>query len=380
MKENEKPRPIIHIKTGEFGPHGNRVAFLPKNSGDKKYIIWIWTLIAILVGISVAYFTYDSGRAIADLLSGHKNDFSNSESPAVENASSSISVDETLGASSTDSLLEKAGGAFINGKYFFPNPNYILPRTSSIAYLVADVDTGEVIIEKNPDMVLPIASVSKLINALVSEDVLNRHQMVTVSRSSIDTYGTLGGLKTGEKILVNDLFYPLLMESSNDAAEILARAYGRDIFLEKMNAKAKSLKMASTSFDDPSGLSAGDVSSANDLFTLAKYIQKSHPDLWDITRIREYAILSHDWVNNNPFMHRTAFLGGKNGYTYEADRTTVSIFEVNIAKQKRRIAIIDLKSDNLADDVDSIVRFLEKNVGFVPDGQDLNATTTPSKS
>ena len=77
-------------------------------------------------------------------------------------------------------------------------------------------------------------------------------------------------------------------------------------------------------------------------------------------------------------MHRSSFLGGKNGYTYEADRTTVSIFEVNISKQKRRIAIIDLKSDNLSNDVDSIIRFLEKNVSFVPDTENLNSTTTPS--
>lgn len=79
-------------------------------------------------------------------------------------------------------------------------------------------------------------------------------------------------------------------------------------------------------------------------------------------------------------MHRSTFLGGKNGYTYEADRTTASIFEVNIAGQKRRIAIIDLKSSNLADDVDSIIRFLEKNVSFTPDEQNLIATSTSATS
>ena len=314
MIDKEKSRPVIHIQTGEFGPHGRRVAFLPKDSAKKKYTMWVWTLAAVTVGITISYFTYNTGRAIADLLnSKNKGQISNSNIASALNSETSLVNNESGSASSSAPELQKISSVLPLGKYYFPNPEYSLPRTNSLSYLVADVDTGEVIIEKSSDIVLPIASVSKLINALVAEDILNRHEKVVVSRSSVQTYGTLGGLRAGEKILVNDLFYPLLMESSNDAAEILARAYGRDSFLNKMNEKAKALKMQNTSFDDPSGLSAGDISSAKDLFTLAKYIQKEHPDLWDITRIREYAILKHDWINNNPFMHRSSFLGGNLG-------------------------------------------------------------------
>ncbi len=258
-----------------------------------------------------------------------------------------------------------------SGQYYFLGPQYKIPSTSGLAYTVADIETGEVIIEKNPDIAMPIASVSKLITAIVAKENMEQHKTITVTKSSIETYGTSGGLSVGEKILVSDLFYPLLMESSNDAAEVFAEGYGREEFIKKMNEKAKEIGMNNTFFFEPSGLSEKNVSTTADLQKLAAYISHNYPDLWDITRVRQYSILKHSWGNGNRLSRRANFVGGKNGFTYEAHNTTVSVFDVDVEGGKKRFAITLLKSNDREGDVDALLRFLSKWVGYLAPGQEL---------
>jgi D-alanyl-D-alanine endopeptidase (penicillin-binding protein 7) len=236
---------------------------------------------------------------------------------------------------------------------------------------VGDVDTGEIIIEKNPDAVYPIASVSKLITSLVAKANMNQHEFVTVSRSSVNMYGKSGGLSQGEKILVTDLYYPLLMESSNDAAEVFAEGYGFDEFINLMNEEARTIGMDSTSFEEPSGLSEKNVSTASDLFKLAEYITKDHPEIWDITRVRQYSIRNHAWGNSSQLARKVSFIGGKNGFTYEAHETTVVVLNIPIEGGSRRIAITLLRSDAREADVNALERFVTKWVGFLPEGGTL---------
>ena len=366
-EQNIENTPKIHVQTFDFGPHKRKVIFLPKDNPERVYATWVWVVASIIIGISVASTVYGAGEKMASFILDKKI-----ESPQIASAEDNkinvnivaSATEENMG--SDDKNIVDPSAPVVDGQYYFQREDYRLPRTSALAYLAADIDTGEIIIEKNPKMVLPIASVSKLVTALVSKDVLNQRKPITVSRSSIDTYGTMGGLNTGEKILVTDLLYPLLIESSNDAAEVLAGAYGRKEFVAKMNAKVKELEMPDTAFGDPSGLSPENVSNSRDLFTLAKHIDKDHPELWDITRIRDFAILKHNWVNANALSRRLSFIGGKNGYTTEAARTTVSVFEIGIEKQKRKIVIVILKSNDREGDVDAIIRFLEREVGFLP--------------
>lgn len=348
----------------DLGPHARKVIVLPKNPNPPKYTTWLWVVFTALIGISGSSFILDLSEGSLSKFFGEKN------SPVVasetSNLSSLASVDTNqerrLGSDDADTATTTEK----DGEYYFLKDDYVLPKTSALSYLVGDISTGEILISKSPETVLPIASVSKIVTAIVSKDVLDQHQPIKISRSSVDTYGTMGGLYAGEKILLTDLLYPLLMESSNDAAEVIAEAYGREKFLQKMKEKVLGLEMEDTAFADPSGLSPENVSTANDLWKLAIYVNKNHPEIWDITRVREYSILKHSWTNSNSLSRRATFLGGKNGYTDEASRTTISLFEVNIEKQKRKIGIVILKSNDRNADVDAIVRFLEKNVGFLP--------------
>ena len=326
----------------------------------------LWALAALVVGVSVPYFLVDVGSSAYHKMAVNFG---------FEEKAKTISNLGSEEKSTADDLPQGPDipvNPAIDGQYYFLGPNYKVPETSAQAYIVADIDTGEIIVEKNSGTAFPIASVSKLMTALVAMHDMNPHEMVTVSRSSVEIYGTAGGLRVGEKILVNDLLYPLLMESSNDAAEVLAEAYGFDEFLKHMNAKAKELGMESTSFAEPSGLSENNASSASDLLKLVEHISKEHPEIWDITRVRQYAILKHSWGNASQLSRKSNFVGGKNGYTDEAHYTTASIFDVPVNGGMRRFAVILLKSNSRENDVNALLSFLSKWVGFLPDGQELN--------
>lgn len=359
---NEK-RPVIKIETLELGPHAQKKIFLPKESGfDKHKTLAVWFFAAIAIGVALTSFLIETGEHTAKAVD---NFFASRQQTVALN-----SEKENLLLGSDDQK-EDEGISFYGGSgNFVKATQKNAPRVSSLSYLVGDIETGEVIFEKNPEFIFPIASVSKLMTAIVAKNLLDAHSHVVVSKSSVNTYGTQGGLYAGERILITDLLYPLLIESSNDAAEVLADGLGRDNFLKAMNNKASEIGMASTTFNDPSGLSAKNVSSTKDLFTLARFIHKEHPEIWDITRVTEYGVLKHKWVNSNRLMRKSSFIGGKNGYTEEAFRTTVSVFDLPFKVYgtkdivKRKVAVVILKSNEREADVDTILRFLESNFAF----------------
>ncbi|MES2059683.1 MAG: serine hydrolase [Patescibacteria group bacterium] len=318
-------------------------------------------LLALLVGVSVPYFLIDIGeKAYAEFAP-----------PAVVVPLPNLGSNDADSTPMPDDSEPVPVNPNISGQYYFEGPNYQVPQTSAQAYVVGDVDTGEIIIEKNQNDVHPIASVSKLITALVAKANMDQHKPVTVSRSSIDIYGSSGGLSQGEKILVTDLYYPLLMESSNDAAEVFAEGYGYDDFINLMNKQAGDIGMASTSFFEPSGLSEKNVSTARDLFKLAGYITNEHPDIWDITRVRQYSIRGHAWGNSSQISRKVSFIGGKNGFTYEANETAVVVLNIPLEGGIRRIGITLLKSNAREVDVNALERFVAKWVGFLPKGENL---------
>lgn len=236
---------------------------------------------------------------------------------------------------------------------------------SADSYLVADIETGEIIYEKARGQVRPIASVTKLVTSLVSLEVVNQYQNAIITTDVVKTEGFAGGLVAGEVITTGDLIYPLLLESSNDAAEALARHYGRDHFIRQMNNKARSIGLRSTIFEDPSGLSYLNVSSAEDLFILAQHIFRNKKHIFDLTLKEKQANGRHMWNNISKFLDYEGYLGGKNGYTDEAGKTVVALFDLPLAEfENRKIAIILLNTNDIKRDVDSILTHMTQNVSY----------------
>ena len=137
---------------------------------------------------------------------------------------------------------------------------------------VADADTGEILYEKNSNQVTPIASITKLMTAVVIlEAKLPPADEVAISDEDVDGLkGTQSYLTFGTRLTREDMLHLALMSSENRAAACLSRYYpgGRAAFIEAMNRKARELGMESTHFVSPNGLSPDDVSTARDLVKL----------------------------------------------------------------------------------------------------------------
>lgn len=150
-----------------------------------------------------------------------------------------------------------------------------MPKLYSYSAYVINADNNSVVTSKNPDATLPIASISKLMMAMVVLDSgANLDDYVTISSDDIDTLkNTFSRLKVGMQLRRRDLLLLALMSSENRAAHALGRtAYpgGINVFVQKMNAKAKALGMTHTKFYDPTGLTSANVSSADDVAKMVK--------------------------------------------------------------------------------------------------------------
>lgn len=149
-----------------------------------------------------------------------------------------------------------------------------LSLKSSVAFVV-DQDTQEVLLRKNEQAVLPIASITKLMTGvLISEAKLPMDEMLTITQDDVDTEkGSTSRLRVGTELSRGELLHLALMSSENRAANALGRTYpgGLPVFVSLMNAKAKALGMQDTSYVEPTGLNSKNQSSARDLATLVNY-------------------------------------------------------------------------------------------------------------
>jgi hypothetical protein len=245
-----------------------------------------------------------------------------------------------------------------------------VPRITAQSYLIADLDTGDIILEKDKDIVRPIASITKLVTALVSLEVVNQFRETTISDEAEDTYGAQGGVRAGQTMMVRDLLYPLLLSSSNDAAEAIAEAVGRNYFMKSMNEKAKSIGLANTHFEDPSGLSAENMSTAHDLFELMRYIARYKSYVLDVTTRKEQKVGDRVWNNISRFKNDEGYIGGKNGYTDEAVHTLTVALEMPLAEfENRRVAFVTLGSQNKEEDMRALIDYVNRYVYYAHDGE-----------
>ena len=206
-----------------------------------------------------------------------------------------------------------------------------LDLKSSVA-LVLDQDTDEVLFSKNALAVLPIASLTKLMTAVVvAEAGLPMAEVLSVSQSDVDTEKrSRSRLRVGTQLTREEMLHLALMSSENRAAHALGRAYpgGVDAFVKAMNLKAVALGMKSTRFVEPTGLSSDNRSSARDLATLVKAAH-AHPIIRDMSTSPSYEIDSGDrhvrFVNTNRLLGHAEWDIGlqKTGYISEAGRCLV---------------------------------------------------------
>lgn len=238
-----------------------------------------------------------------------------------------------------------------------------IPQVSAKAYLVANIDTGEVFAEQNAAEIRPIASLTKLVAAVVANETITYDRPIWITDRVMNTFGEKL-FKKGEVLTATELLYPLLMQSDNGAAVALADSFGSARFIELMNDKAEAIGMTASHFADASGISEANTSNAEDLFRLARYMSRNQKYILDITRLPQKSLATttrhsaYTLYNFNEFSDRPQFLGGKTGKTTAAAETMLALFSYNDGDAAHfstsTLAVIVLGSDNRKQDVSTL--------------------------
>lgn len=203
---------------------------------------------------------------------------------------------------------------------------------NSASALVFDQTTGNAIYQKNANEITPIASITKLMTAMVVLDnAPNLQALISISEDDVDSLrGSRSRLPVGLSISRETALLLALMSSENRAAHALARHHpgGMPAFITAMNAKAKALGMDRTRFDDPTGLSSGNVSTAHDLARMVAAAYR-YPLIraWSTTAEASVDVGGQALVfrNTNPLVSHSDWAVGlsKTGYIHEAGRCLV---------------------------------------------------------
>lgn len=237
------------------------------------------------------------------------------------------------------------------------------PYVPARSYVVADVASGDILFQNKQTTPLPIASLTKLMTAVVAAEEYDMSSRIRITQEQyVNTL--VPRLEGRSEANLFSLVQLLMVESSNEAAEVIAAHMGRDEFIKRMNAKAAELGMTSTTFTDPSGLDNTNVSSAADLLILTRYISEQHPFIWSVSmeEVEEFTP-SEEFVNLDNFNEIKDIdnvVGGKIGETQAARQTSVSLHRHTIGGQERTIAIVILGTESRTNTVTAIDTFIER--------------------
>jgi D-alanyl-D-alanine endopeptidase (penicillin-binding protein 7) len=218
----------------------------------------------------------------------------------------------------------------------------------SSSALVIDQSTGHAVLEKQPDAVVPIASISKLMTAMVVLDAkLDLQEVISIGEEDVDSLkGTRSRLPVGTTMTRETAMLLALMSSENRAANTLGRHYpgGLRAFVSAMNKKAHALGMYHTRFEEPTGLSSNNVSTAHDLARMVTASAR-YPEIRSYSTTAEAKVELNGRVHNfgttNPLVRSDSWEIGvsKTGYISEAGRCLV--MQARVADKPVVIVLLD---------------------------------------
>jgi len=248
---------------------------------------------------------------------------------------------------------------------FIPIRNWSItePEISAKAAGIFEINGNKFIYQKNIKEKLPIASLTKIITAIIALENLKLEDEITISQKAVMTEGENGRLVIGEKLNVLNLLYIMLIESSNDAAVALSGAVTN--FIDLMNSRMSELSLNDTHFTEPTGISELNYSTVYDLAQMVKY-SMDKPLIWQILGIKEIDIYSqdkkikHHLVNTDKLLDEIPeIIGGKTGFTDEAGGCMLTIVKLPNKVGEYLITIV-LGSDNRELSTKKLIEWIQK--------------------
>lgn len=223
-------------------------------------------------------------------------------------------------------------------------------ETSATSAILMDIDSGRIIYSKDIHKKRSVASISKIMTAIVAIESGKLENIVTVGSEIEAAYGSGIYIKQGENLKLIDLLYGLMLRSGNDAALSIANYIGGSVdnFVIMMNDKAKKIGMLNSEFNNPSGLDEdrGNYSTAYDMALLNSYAMKN--DVFKkIVGTKNYKLETnmnyYSWTNKNKLLFSYKYItGGKTGFTEIARRTLVTA----ASKNNLNLTVVTLNDGN----------------------------------
>lgn len=245
------------------------------------------------------------------------------------------------------------------------------PELSAHSVFVVDLATNKVLFERNSEVRFAPASTTKLMTALISQELYSRNELLEIPSECAQIEGMSAGFFDGEQVTYSDLLRATLIGSANDAACTLARSkIPEKDFIDQMNIRAVELGMLDTFFTNPVGFDSADYghySTARDLYKLTLAVRKDE-------EIREILSLKNYVVNSGQIIRRVAStnqllweipqsVGIKTGTTPQAGE--VLIYEYKDSLENKDLLIILMNSENRFDETRKILAWiLRKYIWF----------------
>jgi len=242
------------------------------------------------------------------------------------------------------------------------------PEINAASVLIESLDDGFPFFYQQVYQPWPMASLTKLLTAVVVIEDIGINKKIEITPEVIATEGNSGNFQVGEIYTALDLLKIMIITSSNDAAAAFENYYGKEALVNRLNEKAKELRMTQTKIVDASGLSSENKSTAADIAKLLRYIVEKHPDILNWSRLPTllvqpisksgmiYALESRTLQNINPFVEDKNFFGGKTGTSPSAKQNLAAIFTFN----NQRLIFIILGSDNRVKETENLLNWVGK--------------------
>lgn len=248
-----------------------------------------------------------------------------------------------------------------------------LPTIGASGFIVADLETGQVLWSRRGSDQFPVYGLTALMTALTAVETVNQYKVVRMSELLLGKpvpRRAEGGFL--DEIPVGALIYPLVFSANDTAAKAFAEDRGERVFVADMNEKARAIGMRAHFAS--STASAANLASPRDIFVLLQYLRESKPFILNAT-LRDEHIVNEDngkerfvWENKNPWRAQTAFYrGGILPESSSARSSAAGIWSMPIAEfGNRTIAIIAMDSPSPEEDINAIRAYTEKTFIYAP--------------
>ncbi|MDP1688995.1 MAG: serine hydrolase [bacterium] len=296
------------------------------NERALKTIFTLIVILFIIIGKNIASVSMTANKIEAQIISEYKT--------ASLIANSSILPEKDINFPKEEFRAIDTGSTTLSSSVEkLPNLKTIeVPSVDATAFLIGDINRNENVAEYSLDKRWPIASITKLMTAVVALEEVAPDTYITVGINASNVGGSSDILSAGKIFKIEDLIKAMMVTSSNQAATAIQEFVGKKKFVYLMNLVAARLGMHDTYYVEATGLSVLNQSTAYDLKILAYYIWDKHNEIFSYSTLPEIKILDKSMNssiiirNINSFVGRKDFLGGKTGFIIDSGGNLISIF------------------------------------------------------